>query len=72
MGSAVPVAHCLGCSWGLTRAARSLCVVRVLPSLQEQEITKGTAEKLEMHQKEAKMGGGEFSIAATQSTSSNQ
>lgn len=54
MGSAVPVAHCLGCSWGLAGAAQSLCVVRALPSLLEQEITKSTAEKFKMHQKEAK------------------
>lgn len=54
VGSVVPVARCLGCSWGLARAARSLCVVRALPSLPEQEITKSTAEKLKMHQKEAK------------------
>lgn len=70
-GSAVLVAHCLGCSLGLTRAIRSLCAVRELPALLRQEITKSTDEKLKMHQKEAKWEE-EFSVTATQGTTHNQ
>lgn len=39
---------------GLSRAARSLCVVRALPSLPEPGITPSTDEELEMPQKEGK------------------
>lgn len=39
---------------GLSRAARSLCVVRALPSLPEPGITPSTDEELEMSQKGGK------------------
>lgn len=56
------VPRCLGCSRGITRAVSSLCVVRALPSLPEQEITESTAEKQEMHQKEAEQEAGNAAL----------